>query len=71
MKIFIREIKPGNHTELITAIESENIPQVNDYLQILINNDKVYKCQVCSVHRCYWYPGPEMLSSVILKVRKT
>lgn len=70
MKIFIQEIALGNYTKDVTTLISEHIPQVGDYLQILINNDKVYDCQVCSVHRCYWNSEPEMLSSVVLKVRK-
>ena len=71
MKIFVKEVLPGNHTKNVSVLISEHITQVGDYLQILINNDKVYDCQVCSVHRCYyWDSEPEMLSSVVLKVRK-
>ena len=68
MKIFVKEIKPGNHTEDITTLYSDHVPHVGDYLHF-VANDKVYDYQVYSVHRFYWNSEPEMLSSVIIKVK--
>ena len=68
MKIFVKELKPGNHTEDITTLNSEYVPHVGDYLHF-VANDKVYDYQVCNVHIFYWNPEPEMLSSVIINVK--
>lgn len=69
MKIFVKEILPGNYTEDITTLKSEHVPHVGDYIQFSIN-DKVCEYQVCSVHRFYWNLMPEMLSSVTIKVKQ-
>ena len=69
MKIFVKEIKPGNHTEDITILNSEYVPHVGDYVQFDINH-KICTYQVCSVHRFYWDTMPEMLNNVVIKVKQ-
>ena len=69
MKIFVKELKLGNHTEDITTLNSEYVPHVGDYVQFTIDH-KIRTYQVCSVHRFYWSSNmPEMLNSVTIKVR--
>ena len=69
MKIFVKELKPGNHTEDLTTINTEYIPHVGDYVQFDIDH-KIRAYQVHSVHRFYWSSTmPEMLNNVVIKVR--
>ena len=69
MKIFVKEILPGNHTEDIITLKSEHVPHVGDYVQFDIDH-KIRTYQVCSVYRFYWNSNmPEMLNSVVIKVK--
>lgn len=68
MKIFVKKILPGNHTEDLITLNSEHIPHVGDYVQFDINH-KICTYQVCSVHRFYWGTMPEMLNSVTINVK--
>ena len=68
MKIFVKEIKPGNHTEDLTTLNSEYVPHVGDYVQFDIDH-KIRTYQVWSVQRFYWGTMPEMLNNVVIKVR--
>ena len=70
MKIFVKEVKPGNHTEDLTTLNSEYIPHVGDYVQFTIDH-KIRTYQVCSVHRFYWSSTmPEMLNNVVITVKQ-
>ena len=69
MKIFVKEILPGNHTKDITTLNSEYIPHVGDYVQFDIDH-KIRTYQVCSVPRFYWGTMSEMLNSVVIKVKQ-
>ena len=68
MKIFVKELKPGNYTEDITTLNSEHVPHTGDYVQLDIDH-KIHTYKVCSVHRFYWGTMPEMLNSVTIKVK--
>ena len=69
MKIFVKEIKPGNHTEDITTLNSEYVPHVGDYVQFDIDH-KIRTYKVYSVNRFYWGTPPEMLNSVVITVKQ-
>jgi hypothetical protein len=68
MKIFVKELKPGHHTEDLITLDSEYVPHVGDYVQFDIDH-KIRTYQVCSVHRFYLDAMPEMLNSVVIKVK--